>query len=133
VVTQESRQGFLPCLICNTNLDTNVNSLCHSMETSDVLIKILYEKKEEKLKCKKHPFTTKHTTADCKMDQSKNVSTFPRRITFFNLLNKKTCIIVAMESIKSSSSGPRSDDSKSCRGVDRQEKGKWALFGMSPC
>ena len=54
-----------PCLGCDDGA-TNVDVIKHSMDTCEVWNALKVGEKEAKVKCKKHPFTSDHVTADCK-------------------------------------------------------------------
>ena len=61
---QNFRFEMKPCLACDDGA-TNVEVTKHSMETCEVWNSLKVKDKESKVKCKKHPFTRDHSTADC--------------------------------------------------------------------
>ena len=61
---QNFRFEVKPCLACDDGA-TNVEVTKHSMETCEVWNSLKVKDKESKVKCKKHPFTRDHSTADC--------------------------------------------------------------------
>ena len=60
------RFQLLPCLACNHDGVTDMKATCHSMESCEVWASLTLDQREKKIKCKKHPFATDHTTATCK-------------------------------------------------------------------
>ena len=63
----QEKSGFLkPCLICSSDGATNLESTLHPMNTCAVWKALPIDKKLSKVKCKKHPFATNHTTSTCK-------------------------------------------------------------------
>ena len=56
---------FFPCLACNVDGVTNLQSITHSMDTCDIWNGFSVKEKEKRVKCKKHPFAKNHTTESC--------------------------------------------------------------------
>ena len=62
---KDKRMFWKPCLGCNVDGATDLSTLEHPMETSDVWRNLTQKEKEKKVKCLKHPFNTDHLTKDC--------------------------------------------------------------------
>ena len=63
---QEKSGNLKPCLICSSDGATNLEASLHPMNTCDVWKSLSIERRLVKVKCKKHPFATNHTTSTCK-------------------------------------------------------------------
>ena len=63
---QERSGNLKPCLICSSDGATNLEASLHPMNTCDVWKSLSIERRLVKVKCKKHPFATNHTTSTCK-------------------------------------------------------------------
>ena len=63
--TVKGKRRFLPCLICNSDGATDPAVTQHPMSTCAVWNALTLKQKEQKVKCKKCPFSTNHTLATC--------------------------------------------------------------------
>ena len=59
------KRRFLPCLVCNSDGATDPAVTQHPMSTCAVWNALTLKQKEQKVKCKKCPFSTNHTLATC--------------------------------------------------------------------
>ena len=62
---KKEERSLFPCLVCNADGVTDLRSTQHPMDSCDVWNGLSVREKEKKVKCKKHPFATNHTTDSC--------------------------------------------------------------------
>ena len=61
----KGKRRFLPCLVCNSDGATDPAVTQHPMSTCAVWNALTLKQKEQKVKCKKCPFSTNHTLSTC--------------------------------------------------------------------
>ena len=62
----KSKDGiWKPCLACNVDGATDLNSIQHPMDTCEVWNSLSFNEKQKRVKCIKHPFKDDHITSNC--------------------------------------------------------------------